>query len=398
MSKKNQRIYLDYAAATPVDSSVRDAMLPYFSDRFANPGSIHQEGIEARHAVAESRTKIARFLGARPETILFTSGGTESNNLAIAGLRRACEREGRKPHECHFITSHIEHPSILEAFADLERRGYRVDYLGVDSVGRIDVHELAKLLLLHTVLVSLSLANNEIGTLEPITEAARVVRRFKKAHALPLYPLLHTDAGQALLYSGDTLSGLGVDLLTLDAQKMYGPKGVGALYIKPHITLVPAAVGGGQERGLRAGTENVPGIVGFARACELAVAKRIGEAERISKLRDYARMRLLREIPALEYNGSQTQCLPNIVNISLPGMSSELAVIGLDARGIAVGARSACASSKEGISYVLKALGKTDALAASSVRISMGTSTTKESIDRLIDALKEIRNVEGSTV
>ena len=386
--KKKKRVYLDYAASTPLDSRVKSAMAPYWSERFGNPSSSHEEGEKARLAIANARESAAAFLHARPDEIIFTSGGTESNNLAIFGV---AESVNRSLSSCHFATSAIEHPSILEVFEELVQRGAKVTYLPVTREGIVLPKVVAEALTPETVLVSVMTVNNEIGTIQPIAEISRAVKSFRRTEndGAREFPYVHTDASQAPLYLPIDIEKLGVDLLTLDAQKLYGPKGVGLLFRRRGVTLVPRFFGGGQENGMRPGTENVPLIFGFAKALGVAKETREKETKRLTGLRDYLLERLLGEIPGAQLNGSPHERIANNVNISIPGFEGDYLVILLDRKGIAVGSKSACAGKEAGTSYVIEALQKGREYASSSLRFSLGRDTTKEELDFTVKVLKQ---------
>ncbi|MBI2046118.1 MAG: cysteine desulfurase [Parcubacteria group bacterium] len=410
-SKKN--IYLDHAGGAPLDKRVFLAMKPYFSREQGNPSAIYKKGVEAKKAIGDSRAKIARAIFAHPDEIIFTSGGTEANNLAIFGVARAARELGiKKP---HIITSVIEHPSVLNVCRALEKNGEaKVDYLGVDKEGIANLAQLKKAFRPETVLVSIMYANNEIGTIQPIREIAKIIRLHRKNHLVvePLseksnldvgfpsqlgnptsklnrYPYFHTDACQAMNYLDAHIERLGVDLLTFNGAKIYGPKGVGVLYKKRNVPLVPMLYGGGQEKGLRSGTENVPVIVGLAKAIEITRAVAEKESARQTKLRDYFITKLL-DIGCPTVNGSRVTRLPNNINVSFPNIESQLMVILLDAKGVAVSAKSACSSEDEDASYVVSALGGHKWLADNSVRFSLGRETTKKEIDKTILTLSAI--------
>ncbi len=393
---KQKRIYLDHAATTPVDPRVLRAMLPYFSEDFGNPGSIHKEGVAAKKAVEASRARIAAIMRALPDEIIFTSGGTEANNMAIRGFAMNLLRVGCAPKERHYITSAIEHPSVLDCFKALEEEGAAVSYAPVTKEGIIDLRAFERLLRPETVLVSIMYANNEIGTVQPVHEISKLLARKRKMHFFSILdtrysiPFLHTDASQAPLYLSLDVKKLGVDMLTLDAQKIYGPKGVGLLYARKGTPLEPLFCGGKQERGLRPGTENVPGIIGLAEALVIAAAERARESARLAKLRDYGIAKIIAACPEAALNGSATERIPNSINISFPGKESEWLVLSLDAKGIAVGARSACTSDDAAGSHVITALGKGKEFSTSSIRITLGRWTTRKDIDALADALQKI--------
>lgn len=395
-----KRIYLDHAAGAPLDGRVFRAMKPFFTDTHGNPSAIYKEGVQAKKAVEEARAKIAQAIFAHPDEIIFTSGGTEANNMAIFGVVRAAGEVGiKKP---HIITSVIEHPSVLNACRALEKKGDAdVDYIGVNKEGVVNLSELKKTLRAETVLVSIMYANNEIGTIQPIREIAKIIRLHRKncletKPAISLggeaskYPYFHTDACQAMNYLDTHVERLGVDLLTFNGAKMYGPKGIGVLYKKRNVPLVPMLYGGGQEKGLRSGTENVPAIAGMACALEIADKEKEKESTRQTKLRDYFISEIEKHIPGAILNGSRTERLPNNINVSFPNIESQLMVIELDARGIAVSAKSACSSEDEDASYVVDAIGGEEWHADNSVRFSLGRETVKKDIEKTICALREI--------
>jgi cysteine desulfurase len=379
-----RRIYLDHAATTPVDPAVVRAMRPFFSDRFANPSSLHSAGTEAQHAVASARKLIAEFFHAHEDEIVFCSGGTESDNLAIYGTIRAHGERGN-----HVITSAIEHPAVIETLQRLARRKeIELTIVPVNAEGIVSVADIAKAITEKTVLVSIMTANNEIGTIQPIAEIGRAILSYRKAHET-IYPIFHTDACQATGALDLDVTKLHVDLLTANGTKVYGPKGIGLLFVRRGLKLEPMMFGGGQERGLRSGTENVPGIMGFARAFELAQARREKESVRLAELRDRLIEGLLR-IPKSRLNGHATERLPNNANISFLDIEGEAAVLYLDAKGICCSTGSACASTSLDPSHVILALGMSYEAAHGSLRFSLGRSTTKEDIDTVIKVMPKI--------
>ena len=367
-------IYLDHASTTPVDPRVLKAMLPYFSEIYANPSSIHEGGRKAREKVATARNAVAKILHCLPEEIIFTSGGTESINLAIKSLALP---KGNG----HIITSTIEHPAVLETCRYLKTKGFVVTYLPVDKYGLISPADVIKSICQDTILISIMYANNEIGTIQPIAEIGKIAKKYK----IPF----HSDTCQAGMLDLDVRK-LNVDLLTLNSSKIYGPKGVGILYVKKGISLEPLHHGGGQEFGLRSGTENVPGIVGFAAALELIQKKRVKENTRLSALRDDFIQQILTTIPHSTLNGHPTRRLPNNINISFAGVEAEAVVHYLSQQGIFVSSGSACSSQEIEISHVLKALGLPEKWTRGSVRFSLGRTTTKKELDIVFIALKEI--------
>ncbi len=383
-----KRIFLDHAATTPLEKEVKKVMDVYAMKHFGNPGSLHKEGVIAREAVLAARSEVARFLGALPEEIIFTGSGTEANNMGILGVFEELFHGGVSLRECHAVTSVVEHPSVLAVFQALERKGLSVTYVGVNGGGAVSPKEIRESLRENTKLVSIMHANNETGTKEPIVEIAKAVRHFK-GKSESMYPLVHTDACQTLNCSSQTVRALGVDMLSASAQKVYGPKGVGMLYVKKGTPIAPVFYGGGQERGLRPGTENVAGIAGFARALSITENLREKECLRLAKLRAYFLVRLKTLFPECVINGDTKEQLPHIVNVSFPGIDQEELVLRLDAKGVAIAARSACGERDEDVSYVIQALGPGHYPEAA-VRFSMGRSTGRKDIDYTLQALKEI--------
>lgn len=374
-------IYLDHAAATPLDPQVAAAMQPYLSDQFYNPSALYQAARDTHKVLENARAQCARVLGARPSEIIFTAGGTESDNLAVSGIMR------RYP-EANLITSSIEHDAVLQAAARFEHR-----LAPVAADGTIDIEALLELLDDRTVLVSVMYANNEIGTIQPtsrLSQSLQAVRDARRAagNRLPLY--LHTDACQAAGYLDLQVSRLGVDLLTLNGGKLYGPKQSGLLYVRGGIELEPLVYGGGQERGLRSGTENVAACVGLAAALEAAQATRHDETKRLQALQQHFMKRVTTELPQVIIQGSKKQRLPNNVHLTIPGTDNERLLIQLDEAGILAAAGSACSASSETPSHVLRAIGLSDAEARASLRFSLGRSTTQEQIDRTVDTLVDL--------
>jgi cysteine desulfurase len=386
--KKQKRIYMDYAATTPVHAEVLKMMMPYFEDNFGNPGSIYQEGIVAKNVLNSARKSVANILNTQSEEIIFTSGGTEANNLAILGTIS-------DPKNMHAVTSVIEHPSVLEVFRTLERQGLSVTYIGVDESGVIDTKDVRDAIQENTVLISIIYINNEIGTIQPIREIAKMLRHFRNQNHKPQtvnckQPFFHCDASQAPLYLSLNTQKLGVDMLTIDGQKIYGPKGVGCLYKKRDIKINSIIKGGNQEGGMRAGTENIPFIVGFAKSLELANKDREKESKRIKILRDYFISELNKKIPQTELNGDRELRSPNNVNIYIPNINGEFFVVILDSKDIACATRSACGEGDEDeVSYVIQALGYSKERAKSSLRFSLGKTTTKKDIDYVVKVLSE---------
>jgi len=369
-----RRIYLDHAATTPTHPEVVEAMLPYLSDVFGNPSSIHSFGQEAKAVVEESRDKIAALVGARSEEIVFTSGGTEADNFAIKGIAYANEGKGN-----HIITTTIEHHAVMETCKSLQKRGFEVTYLPVDSYGLVDPQDFKKAISDKTILISVMHANNEVGTIEPIAEIGKIVQE------KGIY--FHTDAVQAVGHIPVKVDDLGVDLLAMSAHKLHGPKGVGALYIRKGTKLIPFMHGGEQER---AGTENVPAIVGFGKAAEIAQGEIETEAKRLIHLRDKLIKGLVEQIEHIRLNGHPTKRLPNNVNVSIEFVEGESMLLNLDLEGIAASTGSACSSSSLEPSYVLLAMGLSHELAHGSLRFSLGRETTEDDIARVLEVLPRI--------
>ena len=369
-----RRIYLDYAATTPTHPEVVKAMLPYFTEAFGNPSSIYSCGQQAKGAIEESRTKIADLIGARDEEIVFTSGGTEADNFAIKGVASTRDTRGN-----HIITSPIEHHAVIETCKFLGRRGFSITHLPVDEYGLVDPDDIKKAITDKTILISVMHANNEIGTIEPIAEIGKIARE------AGIY--FHTDAVQTVGHIPINVDELGVDLLSISAHKLYGPKGVGALYIRKGTKLVSLVHGGEQERGRRAGTYNAPGIIGFGRAVELAQQEMNQEAERLTPLRDKLINGLLERIDHTRLNGHPQKRLPNNVNISVDFVEGESMCLGLDLAGICASTGSACASSTLEPSHVLLVTGLSPERAYGSLRFTLGKWTTEEEIDQVLEVL-----------
>ncbi len=388
--KKSKRIYLDYAAATPVRAEVIEILLKNMR-AFGNPGTIHAEGVLAKKMLEEARQKTAESLFCRAQEIVFTSGATESNNIAIFGSVFAwmAKNVGKTP---HIITSNIEHPSVLEVCKHLEEKKLaEVTYLEVSNEGIIDMKKLRESLRENTIIVSVICASNEIGVIQPIKEISKEIRHFKK-HVLgnheSIYPLLHSDASQAPCYEEIDLRSLGVSTLTISSEKIYGPRGVAALFVKSGTLIEKIMMGGSQESNIRPGTENVSAIAGFAEALELAVEGRELESARVREIQNYCLEQLEKNFSGkFILNGSRENRLPNNVNITFLGFDSELLVIELDAKGIAVSEKSACNTEEGGESYVIEALRKNE---TGSLRISLGRDSRKSDIDHLIKSLQEI--------
>ncbi len=374
MAEPARKVYLDYAATTPTRKEVVDAMLPYFGGVFGNPSSIHNFGQEARNAVEKSRGTVARLLDCEPEEVIFTAGGSESDNLAIKG--RALEK-GRG----HLITSAIEHHAVLETAESFRKLGFELTVLPVDSEGLVDPADVRKAIRKDTILITVMHANNEVGVIEPIEEIAAIAREAK----VPF----HTDAVQTAGHLPISFKRLGADMLSLSAHKFHGPKGIGVLLKKRGLRVKPWLTGGGQERGLRAGTHNVPGIVGLARALELAVQEQGAENARLTAERDRFINTVLTGIPDTRLNGHPTKRLPNNISFCVRFIEGESLLLALAFRGLAVSTGSACTSESLEPSHVLLALGIPKEEAHGSVRITTGRETTREDLDYAFTALKE---------
>lgn len=379
--RMKKEIYLDYAGATPVDPRVKRVVLDCM-DEFGNASSVHLAGRRAKEIIDESRKKISGILGSRPEEVIFTGSGTESDNLAIFGVARVYKKSGK-----HMVTSKIEHPAVLRVCRYLEEHeGFKVSYLDVKKNGVIDPVAVANALTPGTVLVSIMYANNEIGTIQPIEKISRIIKKFKNDKMIPLF---HSDACQAAGSLDLDVKKLGVDLMTLNGSKIYGPKGVGCLYVRKGVSLTPIIFGGDQENGLRAGTENITAIAGFAKALELADREKSKENARLSKLRDLIIDSILETIPGSHLNGDRIQRLPNNINISFGGIDGEMLVLILDQEGIQVSTGSACTAGSTGYSHVLKGIGLSDKLAKGSIRITLGRITTKKEAKALLNILPQ---------
>jgi cysteine desulfurase len=382
-------IYLDNSATTPVAPEILEAMLPYLTEKFANASSIHQVGTEAASAVAVARSKLAKFLNCSPEEVYFTSGATESDNLAILGVIKSWRERnpGGKP---HLIVSAIEHEAILEPTKYLDKSGLaEVSRLKVGTSGIVASSELAKLIKPNTVLISVMLANNEIGTIQPIAEIGRMIEKLNQNRKQKIY--FHTDATQAPAYVNCDVKKLKIDLLSLSAHKIYGPKGVGALYLKKNVPIEPLFFGGGQQNGIRSGTYNVAGIVGLGQAIELISGrKRQQENQKITALRDYLIKNIVKQIPNVIVNGDLKNRLPNNVNFAVRGVEGESVILMLSQAGIMASTGSACSSGSLDPSHVLLAIGLPPEVAHGSLRITLGRQNKKSDIDALIKALPPI--------
>ena len=376
-------IYLDHAGTTPTDPRVLEAMLPYFTQLYGNPSSVHTVGQEARHALDTSRERVARVLGCRTSEVVFTSGGTESDNAAIIGAATALRETGN-----HVVTSSVEHHAVLHTCQYLESQGYEVTYLPVDRYGAVSPEQVYNATGARTTVVSLMYANNEIGTINPIAEISQGVQR--RARELDRTIVMHTDAVQAAGFLDLNVRSLGVDMMSLSGHKFYGPKGTGVLFVRRGTPFLPLLLGGGQERERRSGTENIAGIVGLATALELAHAGREAASERCAALRDRIISDVLATIPSASLNGHSTERLPNNINFSFDGVEGESILLGLDMAGVAASSGSACSSGSLEPSHVLLALGQTAEQARSSLRITLGKENTDEEVDYLLGVLQDL--------
>jgi cysteine desulfurase len=370
-------IYMDHSATTPVDPDVTEAMLPYFSEKFGNPSSLYSIGRQARKAIEESRQKVADLIGAKKEEIIFTGSGTESDNLAIKGLAYKNRKKGD-----HIITSSIEHHAVLHTCKYLETQGFKVTYLPVSKEGLVNPSDIEKAITPNTLLITIMHANNEIGTIQPIEEIGKIA----KEKNIPF----HSDAVQTTGKHPINVDSLGVNMLSISAHKLYGPKGVGALYLRKGTLVEPLIHGGGHERNIRSSTENVPGIVGFGKATELA-KERLQEVEKIVKLRNSLIKGLL-EIKDSYLNGHPTKRLPDNVNVRFSYIEGESMILNLDIKGVAASTGSACSSTSLEPSHVLMAIGLKPEEAHGSLRLTLGRNNTQEDVDYVVSVLPEIVN------
>ena len=370
-------IYLDNAATTAVSPEVLQEMLPWFTEHYGNPSSIHATGRDARKAIENARRQVAAAIGANPQEIYFTAGGSESDNWAIKGTAFANRKKGN-----HIITTAIEHHAVLHTCGWLEKQGFEVTYLPVDRDGRVTPEQVEAAITDQTILITVMAANHEIGTLEPIAEIGKIA----KAHKV----LFHTDAVQAVGAIPLDVQALNVDMLSMSGHKFHGPKGIGALYIRRGVRIDTLIHGGAQERGQRAGTENLPGIVGIGKAIELATADLEAKAAKTAALRDRLMDGILERIPDVRVNGSRTERLPNNVNVSVRYIEGESMLLRLDLAGIAASSGSACTSGSLDPSHVLLAIGLPHEVAHGSLRMTLGSDTTDADIDRVLEVLPEI--------
>jgi cysteine desulfurase len=397
-----RRVYLDNSATTPVDPEVVAAMLPYFTEKFGNASSIHFFGQEAKAAVDKARHQVANLINARPNEIVFTSGGTEANNLAIRGLlersadtlvRTSVNSADKSVHvpNSHIITSAIEHSAVKMVCEDLAKHGYDITYLPVYENGIVKIEDLKDAIRDDTVLISIMTANNEIGTIQPVSEIGKFVKELR-AYGKKIW--FHTDAVQAAGKIEVDVEEIGCDLLSISAHKIYAPKGTGALYVRRGVRLHPQNIGGHQERERRGGTESVPFIAAFGKACELAKERLSESSERLCELRDRFEQGVAEQVPDMVLNGDAGHRLPNISNISFSGIEGEGLLINLDMQGIAVSTGSACSSGSLEPSPVIRALGRNDQLSRGAIRFSFGIGNTDDDVDRVLDILpKSVENL-----
>ena len=376
-----RRVYLDNSATTPVDPRVVEAMLPYLTEKFGNASSIHFFGQEARAAVDKARHQVAALINSRPNEVIFTSGGTEANNLAIRGILEANAKYGR-----HIVTSSIEHSAVHNVCEDLEKQGYDVTYLPVYENGIVRIEDVRDAVREDTLLISLMTANNEIGTLQPVADIGRLVRELRSSGKKIWF---HTDAVQAVGKMKVDVEEIGCDLLSISAHKIYAPKGIGALYVRRGTRLHPQNIGGRQERGIRGGTEPVSQAVAFGAACEIANEEMRTNATATAELRDGFERQVFERIDGANLNGDPERRLPNISNISFAGIEGEGLLINLDMQGIAVSTGSACSSGSLEPSPVIRALGREDAMARGAIRFSFGRLNTHEDVERVLEVLPE---------
>ena len=369
--------YFDNAATTRVKEDVLEEMLPYFTERYGNPSSMYTKGRETRKAVEEARTKVAALINCKPNEIYFTGCGTESDNMAIKGVAYANWRKGK-----HIITSKIEHPAILHTCQNLQNHGFEVTYLDVDKNGFINLDELKNAIRNDTILISIMFANNEIGTIQPIHEIAQIAKMYNI--------IFHTDSVQACGNVPIDVQKMGIDMLSLSGHKLYAPKGIGALYVRNGIQFEKFMDGGHQEKNKRAGTENVPGIIGLGKACELAKNNLNNHMKHLQEMRDYYISQVKERIPNIKLNGSLEKRLPGNANFSFEGIDGESLLLNLDAKGICASSGSACTTGSTSPSHVLLAIGLSPESANGALRTTFGEENTKEDVDYLVENLAEI--------
>jgi len=372
--KSKYRVYADYAATTPTDKEVADAMLPYFTQFYGNPSSKHAFGLEAQDAITKSSITIAGYLNCSPEEIFYTSSGTESNNMAITGVAKAMKNIGK-----HIITTEIEHPSIINTVRALEREGWLVTYLKVGKDGLVNPKDFKKAITKNTVLATIHLSNNEIGVIQPIKELTTIAHKHKI--------IFHTDACQSIAHMPVNIQDLGVDLLSFNGAKIYGPKGIAVLYIKEGTPIFPIIYGGGQQKSLRSGTENVAGIAGLAKAIELIDKNLKKDSKRERKYRDCLEDRFM-ELKNIKINAQKSPRVPNLTSVTVLGVDARSLLDELNGSGIAISAGAACNSKSQTSSHVLKTIGLTDDEANSTIRVSLGRYSTSKDCDLIFEAIK----------
>jgi cysteine desulfurase len=373
----NKRIYMDHAATTYTSKEVLDEMLPFFTEHFGNPSSVHQFGREVKKSIDVARDRVAKAIGALPEEIYFTAGGSEADNLAIKGVAYANKNKGN-----HIITTKIEHPAVIETCEQLEKEGFEVTFLDVDHFGLVNPEDIRKAIKDNTILISVMYANNEIGTIQPISEIAKIANEKK------IY--FHTDAVQAIGSIRINVKEQNIDMLSMAGHKFYGPKGIGALYVRKGVKLVSIIHGGSQERKRRAGTENVPGIIGIGKAIELAYQKFDENNARITMLRDQLINGIMTKVPYTRLNGHPENRLPNNTSFCFEFIEGESLLLNLDLKGVAGSSGSACSSGSLEPSHVLLAIGLTHEIAHGSLRLSLGEVNTAEDVDYVLQVLPEI--------
>lgn len=370
-------IYFDNAATTRVKEEVLNEMLPYFCEEYGNPSAMYTIGRSAKRAVEEARIKVAKLIGAEKNEIYFTSGGSESDNTAIKGIAYRNIKKGN-----HIITSKIEHPAILETCKELEKQGFEVTYLNVNKEGEIDIQELKQSIKQETILISIMFANNEIGTIQPIEEISKIAKQNNI--------IFHTDAVQAIGNVPINVKTMGIDMLSMSGHKIYGPKGIGVLYVRDEVEFNKLINGGHQEKNKRAGTENTASIVGLGKACEIASKNLEYYINKIQKLRDYFISGVSSRIPEIRINGGMTNRLPGNINISFKNMDSSALLFELDKKGICVSSGSACSAGRTEPSHVIKAIGVPPEYERGAIRVTIGDFNTKAQVDYLVDNLAEI--------
>lgn len=384
ITKQNKRVYLDWAAATPLSSKSFLAMEPFLHEKYGNPSSVHQEGNLARQAISTAREQVASAVQIKPEFITFTGGGTEGNNLSIFGVIEASKQAGREYSDMEVITTKIEHPSVIGAVEKLSHLGVKVFYVKVDETGQIELPHLQELLSDKTVLVSCAYANSEIGTIQPIRSIRKIIKT--KENKVDTLIYFHVDAAQAPLWLSCQFDSIGADLLVLDAAKCCGPKGVGVLVQSKRANLLPMTYGGGQEQGLRPGTENVVGIVGAGIALDEAQRNYKERVEKVSQIRDGGISYLMKKLPSAILNGAEGEGrLANNINFSIPGLDTEYLAVVLDSKGFAVSTKSACSGAGGGESKVIREISDDSERASSTLRISLGPDTVLEELKAVVD-------------